>query len=302
MKPLPTLRQLRYLVALVEHRHFGVAAETCFVTQSTLSAGLQELESLLGATLIERTRRSVMPTALGLDLAERAQDVLREVEGMVEAAQATRAPLTGALTLGIIPTIGPFLLPKVLPGLRRDYPALRLFLKEDQTARLLEQLADGTLDTAVIALPFPTPNLDSMTIATDHFHVACPTGHPLCRLASVSPDRLPAKELLLLGDGHCLREHALSACRIQAEHSGQSFQATSLTTLVQMVASGLGITLVPEMAVHSEMLRSPDIALRPLSADAPPRDIALLWRKSSGRKAELRLLGDALARHLSNGK
>jgi len=296
MKPLPSLRQLRYLVEVVERRHFGAAAEACHVTQSTLSAGIQELEAILGISLLERTKRKVLPTDLGLKLAGRARALLQDAEDFVDLAQAAREPLTGSLRLGVIPTIGPFALPRVLPGLRRSHPSLRLYLVEDQTARLLDRLALGELDAAWIALPYDLEGLESALIADDHFLAALPKDHPLCHASRIDPAQLDPTELLLLEDGHCLKDHALAACRLPDVNTG--FRGTSLNTLVQMVANGLGVTLLPELARESELFRGADIVLRPLPADSPPRQLGLVWRKSSGRKAEFQQLATELRREL----
>ncbi|MBF0394439.1 MAG: hydrogen peroxide-inducible genes activator [Alphaproteobacteria bacterium] len=291
MKPLPTLRQLRYLVALADHRHFGKAAESCFATQSTLSAGLQELETLLGAILVERTKRRVMPTPLGEEVVARARALLRGAEDLVEAVEMARQPLTGALRLGIIPTIAPYLLPGVLPGLRAAHPRLRLMLREDLTMRLLDGLGGGALDAVLIALPWPAEGLETLELAEDPFLFACAPDHPLAAKDSVTSADLAATELLLLEDGHCLREHALSACRLPSA-AGRAM-GTSLNTLVQMVANGLGVTLLPKLAVDGGVLRGTDLVTRPL-AEPASRRIGLAWRRSSPRAAEFALLGEAL--------
>ena len=266
---LPTLRQLQYLIAVAEDGHFGRAAERCFVTQSTLSAGIQELESILGVTVIERTKRRVAVTPLGLELVARARRVLAEVEDMTVTAKASTRPLTGLLRLGAIPTIGPYVLPKVLPPLRASYPELRLFLREDRTARVVDQLVGGELDAALIA---------------------------------VAPDVLDSEDLLLLEDGHCLRDHALAACRRQPVpgRSG-AFQATSLYTLVELVAGGFGTTLLPGVALQSDHIKAADVVLRPL-AGGVGRQIALVWRRNSARRSEYKLLGQFLKNQLSPGK
>lgn len=293
MKVLPTLRQLRYLVALAEHRHFGRAAEACLATQSTLSAGLQELETLLGVVLVERTKRRVMLTPLGEEVVARAHQVLRGAEEIADLAAASGEPLSGPLRLGVIPTIGPYLLPGVLPALRRAHPRLRLYLREDQTARLLERLAAGDLDVALIALPYPAGAIETLAVATDPFLLACPPDHPLAAKAEVAGDDLAGVDLLLLEEGHCLREHALAACHLPGPARGEGVLATSLPTLVQMVANGLGVTLIPEMAVRGGVLAGADLVTRPL-ADGSGRTIGLAWRPSSPRKAEFRLLGEFL--------
>ncbi|MDO8607108.1 MAG: hydrogen peroxide-inducible genes activator [Phaeospirillum sp.] len=290
---LPTLRQLRYLVALAEHRHFGRAAEACLATQSTLSAGLQELEALLGAALVERTKRKVLMTPLGEAVVARACDVLRGAEDIADLVRAAGQPLAGPLRLGVIPTIAPFLLPKVLPELRRRYPDLRLVLREDLTARLLDRLAAAELDAALLALPYDAPDMEMMTLVEDPFVLACPPGHPLAAKAQVSGADLVGADLLLLEEGHCLRDHALAACSLPPPSRGEDILGTSLGTLVQMVASGLGVTLLPVLAVEGGVLRGTDLVTRPL-AGGGTRVLGLAWRRSSARKAEFKLLGRAL--------
>ncbi len=294
MKPLPTLRQLRYLVAVVDRCHFGQAAEACLVSQSTLSAGLQELEDLLGATLVERTRRSVLPTPLGREIAERARQLLKGAEELVDITRSAADPMSGALHLGVIPTIGPFLIPRVMPALRETFPRLRLYLREDQTARLLGQLNAGKLDAALLALPYPMGDLETEDIAEDRFSFVCPTGHRLSGTDPAQPVTVPSEDLLLLEDGHCLRDHAIAACALDATPHNAAFQGTSLHTLVQMVANGLGVTLLPQMAVDSGILRGLDLAVRPLAGDRPGRRIALAWRRTSGRKETFQRLAEAL--------
>ncbi len=290
---LPTLRQLRYLVALAEHRHFGRAADACFATQSTLSAGLQELESLLGVTLVERTKRKVLMTPLGDEVAARARELLRGAEDIADLACAHGRPLTGSLRLGVIPTIAPFLLPRALPGLRHLYPELKLALREDLTARLLERLVNGDLDAAVLALPYEAAEVEMEALFTDPFVLACPPGHPLAALDTVGGGDLAGADLLLLEEGHCLRDHALAACSLPAPRRGEGILGTSLGTLVQMVASGMGVTLLPRLAVEAGILIGTDLVTRPLSGGGS-RLLGLAWRKSSARKDEFRLLGKAL--------
>ena len=282
MRILPTLRQLRFLVALAERRHFGQAAEACLVSQSTLSAAIQEIEENLGVILFDRTRRSVAPTGIGLEIAERARAVLRQAEDLVDVAIAAHDPLSGPLRLGVIPTIGPFLLPRVLPRVRDTAPDLKLYLREEQTARLVDRLEAGQLDAAVLALPVPLADAESEDIALDPFFVVCPPGHRLASLRTVSPSDMATEDLLLLEDGHCLREHALAACHLEGARRNAAFQGTSLHTLVQMAANGLGVTLVPEMAIG--LAAGLDLHVAPLAGDRPWRRIALVWRKTSGRK------------------
>ncbi|WP_374545176.1 hydrogen peroxide-inducible genes activator [Rhodoblastus sp.] len=302
MKPLPTLRQLRFLVAVVERRHFGAAAEECLVSQSALSAAIQELEVLLGVKLLERTKRVVIPTAVGLDLADRARALLRAAEELVEAAQDARDPLSGSLQLGVIPTIGPFLVPRIMPALREAFPKLRIYLREEQSAPILARLESGQADAAIIALPYPCEGLETMDLASDRFFVVCPPEHRLAGRKKIRPQDMAADDLLLLEDGHCLREHALAACSLEGARRNSGFQGTSLHTLVQMAANGLGVTLAPEMAIRAGILRGLELVAVPLEDDSPPRTIALVWRLSSSRKAMFRQLGEVLRGALKAGK
>jgi LysR family hydrogen peroxide-inducible transcriptional activator len=302
MKPLPTLRQLRFLVAVVERRHFGAAAEDCLVSQSALSTAILELEDLLGVKLLERTRRVVIPTAVGLDLAERARALLRGAEELVEAAHDARDPLSGSLQLGVIPTIGPFLVPRIMPALGESFPKLKIYLREEQSAPILARLENGQADAVIIALPYPCEGLETMDIAQDRFYVVCPPSHRLARRKKIRPQDLEDEDLLLLEDGHCLREHALAACSLEGARRNNGFQGTSLHTLVQMAANGLGVTLVPEMAIEAGVLRGLDLVALPLEDDSPPRIIALAWRLSSSRKVMFRQLGDVLRKALQEEK
>lgn len=297
---LPTLRQLKYLIAVAEEGHFGRAAESCFVTQSTLSAGIQELESILGVQVIERSKRRVRITPLGEELVARARRVLAEVEDMTVTAKAAATPLTGLLRLGAIPTIGPYVLPRVLPPLRAAYPDLRLFLCEEKTARLVEQLSGGDLDAAVIALPYDLGDLEEFVLADDPFWLAAPKGHPLVATTRpLDPDELDTADLLLLEDGHCLRDQVVSACRARGVGGRKTpFQATSLYTLVELVAGGFGTTLLPQVALDADHIKAADIVLRPLSGGAG-RQIALVWRRHSARGAEFKLLGQFLRNQLA---
>jgi LysR family hydrogen peroxide-inducible transcriptional activator len=294
MKVMPTLRQLKFLVALAERRHFGHAAEACFVSQSTLSAAIQELEEGLGVILFDRTRRSVAPTGIGLEIAERARAILRQAEDLVDIAVAAHDPLSGPLRVGVIPTIGPFLLPRMLSKLREAAPELKLFLREEQTAPLLARLEAGQLDAAILALPVALNDAESEDLGLDAFFVVCPTGHRLASLETVHPSDMATEDLLLLEDGHCMREHALAACQLEGARRNAALQGTSLHTLVQMAAIGLGVTLVPEMAIASGLLAGLDLHVAPLGGDRPWRRIALVWRRTSGRKETFRQLAELL--------
>lgn len=296
MKLLPTLRQLRFLVAVVEHCHFGKAAEACLVGQSTLSAGVQELEDLLGVVLLERTKRSVVPTPVGLEIASRARALLRDAEGLVDIATAARDPMSGPLQLGLIPTICPFLVPRAMPALHAAFPDLRIYLREEQTAILLNRLAAGQIDAAVLALPVPMENVESVDLFHDPFWLVCPADHRLGGLPSVSPNDVALEDLLLLEDGHCLRDHALAACALEGAQRNIAFQGTSLQTLVQMVAAGLGVTLLPDIAIGAGIARGLDLRAVPLTGDASARRVALVWRRTSARKATFRAIAETLAR------
>jgi len=291
---LPTPRQLRYLVALAEHGHFGRAAQACGVTQSTLSAGLKELEATLGVTLVERTRRSVLVTPLGQQVVERARRLLAETEDLVELARAGRDPLAGRLRLGVIPTIGPYLMPPALARLKRAFPKLQLYLREEQTAPLLEKLAAGALDLVLIALPYDTGDLEIMTIAEDEILLAAPAGHVLAGQPLVKDAQLRDQPLMLLEDGHCLRAHALEACNLTGAGRNEIFQGTSLRTLVQMVASGLGLTLVPRIAVTAELPPGGAVRAVPLGPGRHARTLALAWRRGGAQADAYRRLGAVL--------
>ncbi len=302
MKNLPTLRQLRFLVAVVERRHFGAAAEDCHVSQSTLSAAILELEAALGVKMLERTKRSVMPTAIGLEVADRAKTLLRDAEELVEAAELARDPASGPLQLGVIPTVGPFVAPKIMPALHCAFPGLKIYLREEQTAPLLARLNDGKLDAAIIALPFPCEGLDTIDLCEDRFFVVCPDGHRLARLASAGPGDLASEDLLLLEDGHCMRDHALAACSLEGAKRNSGFQGTSLHTLVQMAANGLGVTFAPEMAIASGILRGLDLKAVPMREGAPARRIVLAWRRTSSRKQLFRGLAQTLRETLGGSR
>ena len=298
---LPTLRQLQYLKLLAEHRSFSRAAEAAHVTQPTLSAGVQELEKILGAPVVDRGRGGgVILTAAGEEAVARAEAILAQADDLVQAARGAGQPLAGRFRLGVIPTIAPFLLPRALPALRQRFPKLRLFLREDLTSRLIVQLKAGALDAALIALPYDMTGLAWADVAEDELLVAFPANHPLTAERRVSAERLESEDLILLEDGHCLREHALAACGLEPararDRSGDeaAFAATSLPTLVQMVGSGLGVSFLPAMAVEAGLADAAAVAVRPLAAEHPSRQIVVAWRAGSSRAAEGRLLAETL--------
>jgi LysR family hydrogen peroxide-inducible transcriptional activator len=287
---LPTLKQLRHLAALADHRHFGKAAAACNVTQSTLSASIKELEAALQAPLVDRTRRAVVLTPVGDETVRRARRLIEEAEELARAAHASGEPLSGTLRMGVIPTVGPFLLPRLLGRLRRKYPKLRLYLREDLTDRLIDRLEEGKLDTVLLALPYDTGNVETESLFEDPFSFCCRKDHPLASSASVGPDQLRKENLLLLQDGHCLRQHALSACSLRARPQVDPFEATSLHTVVQMVDNGLGATLLPRLALDAGITRGTSLVCLPMKGGAS-REIGLAWRRGTARREEFRLLG-----------
>ena len=293
MKRVPTLKQLQYFLALTETEHFGRAAERCFVSQSAFSNAIRELETHLGAELVDRTNRSVTITATGQEVAVQARLVLRDVEDLVETARGPGEPLTGELRLGVIPTIAPFILPKTLPKLRRSYPALELLLTEDQTDRIYQRLMDGELDVLLLALPWDLRGVEQLELFKDPFCLACRDGTKRVDPENYRFSRLDADSILLLEDGHCLRDHALAACKIRGTEKVRRFGASSLLTLIEMVDADLGVTFLPEMARDSALLRNTRVKLWPMS-ESSYRTIGLVWRKGSRRIEEFRLLGDFL--------
>jgi LysR family hydrogen peroxide-inducible transcriptional activator len=294
MSFLPTLKQLQYLTALHIHGHFGRAADACFVTQSTLSAGLRELETLLGVTLVERNRRVVRFTPLGERVVAKAYDVLREADALVGIVTTVGAPLAGPLRLGVIPTIAPYLLPRALPALRQAYPDLRLYLREDMSAALCEGLARGTLDAALLALPWDCGQAEVARLFDDPFYLVFRDGDLPDPPPEVAPDSVDDSRLLMLEDGHCLKDQALAACGRPALRADPDARGSSLLTLVQMVAGGLGQTLVPRLAIDAGILTGTSLVARPLKGH-PSRTVALIWRPGSPRAAEFRLLAGLLA-------
>lgn len=290
---LPTVKQLQYLVALRQHGHFGRAAEASFVTQSTLSAGLRELENLLGVVLVERTRRVVRFTPLGQKIAEKALRVLRESEELTDMARAEGKPLHGELRLGVIPTIAPFLLPVMLPRLRGEWPNLKLFLREETSQAACDALHRGQLDCVLLAMPYSCGDVDKAPLFDDRLFVAFPRGEAPPE-AIVEPGAIDEHRLLMLEDGHCLKDHALAACNRPEMRAEATMMGTSLHTLVQMVDNGLGVTFVPGMAIEAGILEGTGVDARPLKSDHGFRSVALIWRRSSPREEEFQLLAETL--------
>ncbi|OYW22892.1 MULTISPECIES: hydrogen peroxide-inducible genes activator [unclassified Sphingomonas] len=292
---LPTLKQLQYLVSLRDHGHFGRAAEACFVTQSTLSAGLRELETLIGITLVERTRRVVRFTPLGDRIADKARRVLREAEELGDLARAAGRPLSGEMRMSVIPTIAPFMLPRILPRLRTDYPDLKLYLREETSSVACEGLHNGRTDCVLLALPYACGEVSAQPLFDDKLFVAFPDGEYTPCPATIRASDIDEQRLLLLEDGHCLKDHALSACNRPELRAEATMLGTSLHTIVQMVDNGLGVTMLPEMAIDAGILEHTNIIARPLEANNPVRSIALVWRRASPREKDFMLLAQVLA-------
>jgi LysR family hydrogen peroxide-inducible transcriptional activator len=287
----PTIKQLQYFVALTERQHFGRAAEQCFVSQSAFSNAIKELETTLDAQLVDRTNRNVTITANGQQVAVQARLVLRDVDSLVETARGQKEPLTGELRLGVIPTIAPFILPDALPGLRKQYPDLRLLLIEDQTQRIYARLMQGELDVLLMALPWEMQGVEELSLFRDAFCLACHENTEHVEPENYRFNKLDSDSILLLEDGHCLRDHALAACKIRNTQKVSRFGASSLLTLIEMVDADLGVTFLPEMARGSSLLRNTRVRLHSIGEQSY-REIGLVWRKGSRRVNEFRLLGD----------
>ena len=294
MPALPTLRQLAYLVELAQRLNFHDAAEAQFVTQSTLSAGIKELETLLGVQLAERDKRHVRLTAVGEDVVRRAKELLAAATDLAEAARSATQPLSGPLRLGAIPTIAPYLLPGVLPALRRAHEDLKLYLREDLTERLLDRLRAGRLDVALIALPFDTGDLYVRELFEDTFSFVARDTDPAVREKNIALRRIDAGDMLLLEEGHCLRDHVIAACGPRRGRRDSFVEATSLPTLIQMVEGGLGVTLLPRITLDAGILKGTRLVARPFSSPAPSRTLALVARRTSPRLRDADLLAEFL--------
>lgn len=288
----PTLKQLRYLVALAKTLHFGKAADDCHVTQSTLSAGIQELESLLDAILVERSKRSVMLTPLGEEIVSRAEKILNDVDDLVGLAIAENNPDAGTVRLGIIPTIAPFILPRIMPAISTEMPDLVLHLREEKSADLCEKLRSGDLDLVLYALPYPCGEAVEWPLFEDRFVAVYPSD--TAPKGDIHPDDLKKEKLMLLEEGHCLREHALDACRLSDLKAPDTFAGTSLQTLVQMVAAGNGVTLLPGLAVDAGLLSGLSVKTATFKDLTPMRTIGLLWRKTNPREKTFKKLGTVI--------
>jgi LysR family hydrogen peroxide-inducible transcriptional activator len=278
------LRDLEYLIALDDLRHFRKAAEKCYVSQPTLSGQLKKLEQELGVQLVERTRHKVFLTPVGREIVQKARQILREVNYIQTLAQLAGDPLRGPLRLGLIPTLGPYLLPLIIPAIRQSLPGLELYLHEIQTADLLQRLARGELDAGLLALPVEAEQLEIRPLFEEHFLLAVPEDHALARKPKVKLRELAQESILLLDDGHCLREQALDVCSLAGASEKANFRGTSLETLKHMVSAGNGMTLMPELATLLATDRHSQVHYLPFEAPAPSRQIGLIWRKSSPRQ------------------
>ncbi|PLW76142.1 LysR substrate-binding domain-containing protein [Cohaesibacter celericrescens] len=294
----PSLRQLTFLVALADELHFSNAAKRCNVTQSTLSAGLKELETILGVSLAERSKRTVIMTPLGKKIVERARHLLADANELVQLAAQASEPMSGDLHMGVIPTVGPFLLPRLRPMLKEQFPNLRLFLREELTDQLIDGLRTGRLDVALIALPHDTGELEALELFEDGYHLVVPMGHPLANQSQTDGQGLKGQPLMLLEKGHCLQQHALSAFP-GLIGKNDDFDATSLPTLLGMVEEGLGSTLIPDLAIDAGLTHGHKVVEIALPKSLP-RKIALVWRKSSARKEDLLVLAEYLGKARQN--
>lgn len=289
---LPSVKQLQYLVAVNDTQHFGKAAERCFVTQSALSTGIRELEALLGVKLLERSRKQVSTTAIGENIVEQARKALRELSLVVELAEHNNKPLSGPVRIGIIPTIAPFILPKLLPGLRSEFTDIEFYLSEQLSSFLLQQLTDSEIDLLILALPYDVQGMATKTLFKDNLMLAYQKDTKLIDPEDWSPGESNLESLMLLEEGHCLRNHAINALIGAKKHQNLSaFNASSLSTLIHMIDSDLGFSVLPEMARDSHLVQSSGIQLTPLAGETT-REIALVWREGSIRDSDYQTIGN----------
>lgn len=298
-------RDLRYLVAVADHQHFGRAAAACFVSQPTLSTQVKKLEEYLGVQLMERTSKKVIVTPVGRMVSERARQVLNEVDDIVDVARAAGDPMAGDLRLGIIPTLGPYLIPHLFPVLQAEYPRLKVLLHEERTSGLIDRLREGSLDAAIMGAPIPDDALIPQPLFQEPFQVALPAGHSLAAQATIERADLDAVPMLLLEEGHCMRDQALDFCSTVGAQQQQDFRATSLETLRQMVATGAGVTLLPTLAVDPASAAREHIAVRPLAGAPPVRELAVYRRRGCAREPVISALAELIqnlppVRHLSD--
>ena len=294
------LRALQYFVKLAEMKHFSKAAEACFVSQPTLSTQIKKLEEELGVQLVERSPKNIMLTPVGEEVADRAKFVLSDIDQIRAVARQAGNPAEGRLRLGLFPTLAPYLLPHVVPTIRKKYPGLRLQLAEEKTENIISMLLQGELDAALLALPIGEDGLEVENLFEEPFVLALPSSHALCDKPGVSMEDLSGSELLLLDEGHCLRDHALEVCALAGAHERVDFHATSMETLRQMVAADVGITLMPILSVKPPIAQTENLSIKPFADPPPSRKIALVWRKSSALAGFLREFSDCF-RQLPDG-
>ncbi len=295
----PTLKQLRYLSAVATHQHFGKAASACFVSQSTLSAGILELEAKLGITLLERNNRSVRLTPVGEDINERGKLILAASDDLVMAARAGSVPFSTEMRMGVIPTIAPFVLPRILKSVRKAYPEFKLYIRENLSDDLLTGLHAGKLDVLLLALPYPAKDVTVKSLFHDRLVLAYEKRNSISELNTLRFRDLKGKNLLLLEDGHCLRDHSIGACKVNADQVNLPFQGTSLNTIVQMVANDIGISILPKMAVDAKILKGTTVQTRDFDEVGVQRSIGLMWRKNSPRQQEFEALGSLICKTLN---
>jgi LysR family hydrogen peroxide-inducible transcriptional activator len=288
------IRDLQYLVALAQHRHFGRAADASFVSQPTLSTQIKKLEDELGVSLVERAPRNVLLTEVGAEIARRARGILAEVDQIKSIAQRTRDPESGSLRLGIFPTLGPYLLPHIVPRVRERYPRLELLLREEKSDQILHMLREGSLDAGILAMPLHDDSLHTEFLFEESFVLAVPEKHALTQSRKLTMDDLADQSLLLLEDGHCMRDQALEVCHMAGATEKTGFRATSLETLRQMVAANVGITLLPALSVKPPVAQTGQVRLLRFAEPAPSRRIAMVWRKSSAAGAFLHGVADVV--------
>jgi LysR family hydrogen peroxide-inducible transcriptional activator len=296
----PTFKQLKYLCGVAEHRHFSKAAAACHVTQSTLSSGIQELESQLGVTIFERNKKQVLITPIGEKLVQQARIILGNAADLVALAKSSQGILASEMRLGVIPTIGPFLLPHMLADLRQEYDQLKLYLKEALSADLLLKLQQGDLDLILVALPYHLPDMHVEMLFNDDFLVLLPPGHALSKSKCISQKKLQGEKVLLLEEGHCLRDHALEACKLEPSRMDMVYQGTSLHTLVQMVANGLGVTLLPELAIKSGIVGNSSLQTKQIEGEKVSRGIGLAWRASDPRQNDYVAFADFIKKWVAS--
>jgi len=289
----PTLKQLRYLIALERHLHFGHAAQSCHVSQSSFSLAIKDLEALLNVSLVDRTSRSVIFTSIGSSIVSQARLALFDIEALMDITKSFQEVLAGTLKVGIIPTIAPFLLPHVLNDICTQFPNLDLYIKEERTNIIHKQLLEGELDLLILALPMELGNVETLPLFKDYFHLAYHQETKFIEPTNFNLQHLNEQHVLLLEDGHCLRDHVIRACNVIQKHPIRKYSASGLYSLIKMVDSDLGISFIPELAITGGILQGTSIQTQRM-ADTAYRDIALVWRKSSSRQKEFNLLADTI--------